>query len=149
MRGGCDRVRQANEYDDERLQILARADYFAGNHVISAGLEYEDFSLRNLFISGGARGRFVFDSFDDLVDSTALVRYESVPSSISDDPAVTWGLEKWSLFLQDSVQVSSDLEISFGLRYEAYSQSTPTARAAIQTSTAATCSCPVSASAGI
>ena len=121
--GGCDRFRQANEYDDERLQILARADYFAGNHVISAGLEYEDFSLRNLFISGGARGRFVFDSFDDLVDSTALVRYESVPSSISDDPAVSWGLEKWSLFLQDSVQVSSDLEISFGLRYETYSQS--------------------------
>jgi len=121
--GGCDRFRQANEYDDERLQVLAQADYFMGDHVISAGIEYEDFSLRNLFISGGARGRFIYESYDDLINETAEVRYESVPSSISNDPAVTWGLEKWSLFLQDAVQISSDLEISYGLRYEKYEQS--------------------------
>ena len=121
--GGCDRFRQANEYDDERLQILAKADYFVGDHVISAGLEYEDFSLRNLFISGGARGRFVYGSYNDLITGSPLVRYESVPASISNDPAVTWGLEKWSLFVQDAVQISSDLEISYGLRYETYAQS--------------------------
>lgn len=121
--GGCDRFRQANEYDDERLQILAKADYFVGDHVISAGLEYEDFSLRNLFLSGGARGRFVYEGYDALINQTAAVSYESVPASISNDPAVTWGLEKWSLFVQDSVQIASDLEISYGLRYETYEQS--------------------------
>jgi len=120
---GCDRFRQANEFKDERLQFLAKADYSVGDHVVTGGMEYEDFSLRNLFISGGARGRFQYDSYDDLVIGLADVNYQNDVSNDANNAAANWGYKKWTLFLQDTWQVSQDLEVGFGIRYERYDQS--------------------------
>lgn len=121
--GGCDRFRHANEFDDERLQILARADYFVGDHVVSAGLEFEDFSLRNLFISGGARGRFFYNSLADLTAGVADVNYQNDISNDSNNAAASWGYEKLTLFVQDTMQLSPTFELSVGLRYETFDQS--------------------------
>lgn len=125
--GGCDRFRHANKFNDERLQVLAKADYFAEDHVISFGLEYEDFSLFNLFISGGANGRFQYDSFADLLTGTADVNYQNDTSNDANNAAASWGYEKLTLFVQDTFQVSPDFELGVGIRYEKFDQSdTPT-----------------------
>jgi len=120
---GCDRFRHANEFNDERLQIMAKADYFVGNHVVSAGLEFEDFSLFNLFISGGARGRFQYDSLADLMIGTADVNYQNDTSNDFNNAAASWGYEKLTLFIQDTIQISPTFELGLGIRYETFDQS--------------------------
>ncbi|MHA7873665.1 MAG: outer membrane beta-barrel protein, partial [Hyphococcus sp.] len=51
VRAGCDRFRHGNEFDDSRLQVFAAADYQWGDHVTTFGGEFEDYDLRNLFLS--------------------------------------------------------------------------------------------------
>ena len=121
--GGCDRFRHANEFDDERTQVLLKADYFVGDHVVSFGGEFEDFSLRNLFISGGARGRFQYDGYDDLIVGLADVNYQNDISNDLNAAAATWGYKKWTIFIQDSWQISPTFELGLGIRYETYDQS--------------------------
>ena len=119
--GGCDRFRHANVFEDERLQLFASGDYVWGDHLITAGLEYEDYSLFNVFVSS-SNGRFIFNNLDDIRNGTARVEYQNAPSNNVNDGAAAWGLEKFTLFAQDTWQVRNDLELGFGFRWEFYSQ---------------------------
>lgn len=119
--GGCDRFRHANVFEDERLQLFASGDYVWGDHLITAGLEYEDYSLFNLFVSS-ANGRFIFNDLDDIRNGTARVEYQNAPSNNVNEGAAAWGLEKFTLFAQDTWQIRNDLELGFGFRWEFYSQ---------------------------
>jgi len=119
---GCDRFRHANEFNDERLQVLAKADYFLGDHVVTGGIEYEDFSLFNVFIQS-SRGRYQFNAYNGLVSGQAFISYQNAPTNNSNDGAAAWGYNRWTLFAQDAWQISQDLELTFGMRYERFSQS--------------------------
>lgn len=119
--GGCDRFRHANDFSDERLQLLAQGDYVLGNHLITAGFEYEDYSLFNLFISN-ANGRFIYRSLDEVVNNTPQIDYQNFRTNNSADGAAAWGYTKTTLFAQDTWQIRDDLELGFGLRWERYSQ---------------------------
>ncbi len=119
--GGCDRFRHANVFEDERLQFFASGDYALGDHLITAGLEYEDYSLFNLFVSS-ANGRFIFNDLDDIRNGTARVEYQNAPSNNVNDGAAAWGMEKFTIFAQDTWQIRNDLELGFGFRWEFYSQ---------------------------
>ena len=120
--GGCDRFRHANNFDDERLQVMAKADYFVGDHVVTAGIEYENFELFNQFVQSSL-GRFQYDGVGGLTSQTADIAYNNATTNNAVDGAATWGYDKWTLFLQDSIQLSSNFEVSFGLRYERFDQS--------------------------
>ena len=121
--GGCDRFRHANEFTDERLQVMAKADYFIGDHVVTAGVEYEDFSLFNLFVQS-SRGRFTFGDFTELQTNTGVsVSYQNALSNVASDGAAAWGYDRWTFFVQDVWQITPDFELGFGLRYETFSQS--------------------------
>lgn len=120
--GGCDRFRHSNEYSDKRTQVLAKADYFVGDHVVSVGTEYEDFSLFNLFVSD-SRGTFFYDTYDDLINGAAFVQYQNDTSNDANNAAASWGYKKWVLFAQDSWHLTPDLEVGFGIRYATFNQS--------------------------
>ena len=77
---GCDRFRHANEFEDERTQFFASADYLWGDHVTTFGAEYEEYELFNLFVPA-SRGRFRFFGYDDLINGEARVDYINVPSN--------------------------------------------------------------------
>jgi len=119
--GGCDRFRHANEFDDERLQLFAQGDYTFGDHLITFGAEYEDYSLRNLFIAS-SNGRFIYNDVDDILNNTPQIDYVNVPSNNAASGAAEWSLQKYTFFIQDTWQVRNDLEVGFGLRYERYAQ---------------------------
>ncbi|MDT8409857.1 MAG: TonB-dependent receptor [Wenzhouxiangellaceae bacterium] len=121
LTAGCDRFRHANDFSDERLQLFLSGDYFVGNHVITAGAEWEDYDLFNLFVER-SRGRFTFDSLDDLIAGDAAVEFRSVPSLEPNDAAAAWGYEKLSLFAGDRWAITPDFELSYGLRYERFIQ---------------------------
>ncbi len=119
---GCDRFRHANAYSDERLQIQAKADYFVGRHVITGGLDYEDFTLFNLFVQDSL-GRFIYEGSDDLINNVADVSYRNATSNNSNDAAASWGYSRLALFIQDEIQLTPDFSLSLGLRYETFDQS--------------------------
>ena len=118
---GCDRFRHANDFSDDRLQIFASGDYFVGDHVITAGVEWEEYNLFNLFVER-SQGRFTFNNFNDLINGNARVEYRSVPSLNPNDAAAEWGYDTLSLFVGDKWAITPDFELSYGLRYERFIQ---------------------------
>jgi hypothetical protein len=121
LTGGCDRFRHANDFEDERLQFFSRANYTLNDHQISAGIEYENYDLFNLFVER-SNGEFVFNDLDDLLNRNAFVTYRNNPSNDANDAAADWGFSKLSLSLQDQWQVLSNLSVNYGLRYERFMQ---------------------------
>ncbi|RFF28793.1 TonB-dependent receptor [Wenzhouxiangella sp. 15181] len=119
---GCDNFRHANAFDDERLQVFASGEYFMGDHLITFGTEYQQYDLFNAFIPF-SNGDFQFDSYDDLVNRTADVFYSNVSSNDAQQGAAQWGYDHWAFFVQDTWSVTSDFELSYGLRYERFDQS--------------------------
>ena len=119
---GCDRFRHANDYSDTRSQFFVSGDYLLDRHVLKGGFEHERFDLFNLFVPASA-GRFVFNGFDDIVNRTARIDYVNVPSNVAADGAAAWEYTKNTLFIQDTWQVHDLAEVTFGVRYEMFSQS--------------------------
>ncbi len=119
--GGCDRFRHANEYDDTRLTLFGSADYSAGNHVLTLGGEYEQFELRNVFIAS-SNGRFIFNNVQDIINGTARIEYVNVPSNNASTGAAEWGVDRFTIFGQDTWQVLPELELQGGFRWEFFSQ---------------------------
>jgi len=121
LTAGCDRFRHANDFSDERLQLFLSGDYFVGDHVITAGVEWEEYELFNLFVER-SRGEFVFNGLDDLIDGNATVGFRSVPSLDPNDAAAEWSYDKLSLFVGDKWAITPEFELSAGLRYERFIQ---------------------------
>ena len=119
---GCDRFRHANDYSDTRRQVFLSADYLMDQHLVKVGYENENFELFNLFVQSSA-GRFRFNDFNDLIERTARVDYNNVPSNVGTDGGVNWGFTKHTLFVQDTFQFGESLELSLGARYERIQQS--------------------------
>ncbi len=119
--GGCDRFRHANEFDDERLQLLVQGDYALGDHLITAGVEYEEYSLRNLFLAS-SNGRFIYRSLDQITNNTPQIDYVNFRTNNASDAAAEWGLEKFTLFAQNTWQAADNLEVGFGVRWEFFTQ---------------------------
>ena len=119
---GCDNFRHANEFDDERLEILASGEYVAGDHVLTFGTEIDQYELFNLFVPF-SRGDFIFESADQLINNNPLgVFYSNVSSNNANDGAAEWGYDRIALFLQDSWAITPNFELSYGLRYERFEQ---------------------------
>jgi hypothetical protein len=120
---GCDRFRHANEFSDDRLQIFASGDYFIGDHILTFGVEYEEYNLFNLFVSA-SNGVSIFTDPQSLLNrSPAEFQYQNVPSNNARDGSAEWGYERLSFFFQDRWAITPDFELSLGLRYEELSQS--------------------------
>lgn len=118
--GGCDRSRHANEYNDSRLQLFGSADYTIGDHVLTFGGEYQDFELYNLFVER-TNGNFVFNNATNLLNNIADITYRNDVSNDKTAAASAWGYQTWAAFVQDSWQVTPDLAVDFGVRYERFS----------------------------
>jgi len=119
--GGCDRFRHANEYNDDRLQMLAQGDYTFGDHLITFGAEYEQFNLFNLFIPA-SNGRFIYRDVTEILNNTPQIDYINVQSNVAADGAASWGYDQVAFFLQDTWQYNAELELGFGVRYERFTQ---------------------------
>jgi outer membrane receptor for ferrienterochelin and colicin len=130
--GSCDRFRHANEFEDERLQLFGAANYIWGDHFITVGGEFENYSLRNLFVPN-SNGQFTFSptevndvvtvtAFENLLNRTADVSYDNSVSNNARDGQAEWEYNKVSLFAQDVWQITPDFRLDYGFRYEVYQQ---------------------------
>ncbi len=110
--------RSSNELNQTIDQVRLKADYLLGDHKFTAGYELDRLQVFNLFVPN-AVGTFEFDSIDDLANRQAseIEANGSFSGDINDAAAEFTRLIN-TFYIQDEWQVTSDLKVSAGLRYD-------------------------------
>jgi hypothetical protein len=122
------------EYYDTRVQFNDNISWLRGAHSIKAGVEYNRVNSVQTFI-GFANGRYIFDStagfLEDLRNHTnnhvLLYLQQAGVGDISVEEAGTQSIPQTEpgVFIQDSWQATPNLNLQFGLRWEAQLQPDP------------------------
>ncbi len=118
---GSDDSRQANDLDWEQMSIILRGTYYMDNgHVLSFGYERDELDIFNVFVQH-TETEIRFNSIDDFRNGLAgAIYYNNAPSGNPTDAAAVWGYEVNSLYFQDEFDLTDDLVVTAGLRYEWY-----------------------------
>ncbi|HEV7239048.1 MAG TPA: TonB-dependent receptor [Thermoanaerobaculia bacterium] len=122
------------EYYDTRIQFVDNVSWLRGSHSIKAGAEFNRVNSVQTFL-GFANGRYIFDStagfLDDLAHGTnnhvLLYLQQAGVGNISVEEAGTQSIpqNEYSVFVQDSWQATPDLNVQYGLRWDAQKQPDP------------------------
>ncbi|MBO6505984.1 MAG: TonB-dependent receptor [Kordiimonadaceae bacterium] len=112
--------RSANQLDTRVDQVKVAGDYVTGDHTISFGYELDRLEVFNLFIIN-ATGTVFFDSVEDLeAGNVALIRQNGSFTLDPLDAGADFARNIHSLYAQDEWQVTDNLQIVAGLRYDFY-----------------------------
>jgi hypothetical protein len=131
---GPDEFRHANFLTNDLDQAKIKGVYFAGDHTISGGVEFETLDIFNIFLPR-SQGLYIFrptvvggttvstgiDNFRNGV-ATSL-SYGNAFTNNANDGAAAFGYDVLGFFLQDQWRITPDVEIQYGLRYETFSSS--------------------------
>ncbi len=122
------------EYYDTRIQFNDNASWLRGSHSIKAGAEFNRVNSVQTFL-GFANGRYIFDStagfLEDLANHTnkhvLLYLQQAGVGNISVEEAGTQSIpqNEYGVFLQDSWQATPNLNLQYGLRWDAQKQPDP------------------------
>jgi hypothetical protein len=122
------------EYYDTRIQLNDNVSFLRGAHSIKAGAEYNRVNSVQTFL-GFANGRYIFDStagfLADLQNHTnnhvLLYLQQAGVGNISVEEAGTQSIPQTEpgAFVQDSWQATPNLNVQYGLRWEAQLQPDP------------------------
>ncbi len=118
---GPDVSRHSNDLNTENLSVDFSAKLQAGDHSLRFQLGYTDVSVFNLFLQRSL-GDFYFDSLADFAAGNAnRLRFSgAVPSLNPDDAAASFGTQNWTFGIQDDWQVTPNLLMTYGLRYDLF-----------------------------
>ncbi|HET8899149.1 MAG TPA: TonB-dependent receptor, partial [Rhodanobacteraceae bacterium] len=116
---------QANILDVKTLNAAWAGTYYAGDHTIKGGFDYERDTTYNLFL----QNYFGSYTFEDGNGMTGLENFEagnyyqyrySRPSDglSLNDVAANFELKQWGVFLQDTWQVTNNLSVQYGVRVD-------------------------------
>jgi hypothetical protein len=122
---GPDDSRQSNDLDYDTTTFKFAGTYYLDEHVITAGYEYEEVNVFNLFMQH-TQGEFRFDSIDDFEagDAARIYYNNSAGTNNPNDAAAEFGFAQHSLYIQDEYDfIDYDLSLTFGLRYDMYTSS--------------------------
>lgn len=119
---GPDDSRQSNDLNWERLDFKLAGTYYTGDHKITAGVEYEEQDVFNLFMQHTV-GEYRFNSISDFEAGlpSAIYYNNSAGTNNPADAGANFNFSVLSLYLQDEFYVTDDIKLKLGLRYEEYS----------------------------
>jgi hypothetical protein len=115
--------RSSNDLKYDIEQIKLAADYVAGDHTLTFGIERESRSFFNLFIPN-ATGTIVFADMQDFLDGAASSI--NMEGSFTQDPldaAAVFDVDVDTFYLQDEWQVNDAVTVIAGVRFDEYSAS--------------------------
>lgn len=119
---GPDRFRHGNELDQEFFQVKAKGTYVTGDHTLTFGFEREEVDVDNLFAQN-AEGSYLFDGVENFRNGIVEnLIYDNAVTNDENDLRAIFGYAVNSVYLQDSWDVSSTLNVKGGLRYDIYQQ---------------------------
>lgn len=118
--------RSANKLTTTKDQFKIKADYQMGDHLLTGGYEYETLDVFNLFIIN-ASGTVFFGGADttEMIDNLEAGAAYEIRSGVSfttdpNDAAAAFTRDIHSVFLQDQWDITDNLQLIFGLRYDWY-----------------------------
>ena len=115
---GPDQFRHSNSLDNSTIHAKASANYLAGNHLFTAGVEYEQLHIDNLFIAA-TNGAATYTSLAAFEAMTPLsISYSNATTLNPVDGAANWHAGTITSYLQDQLKLGSELTITGGLRFE-------------------------------
>lgn len=117
---GPGEFRSANALNTTLDQIKFKADYVFGAHTFTAGYEFDNLDVFNLFAPNSV-GTFEFDSIADLAAGQAsFIEATGSFSGDINDAAAEFTRNIHSLYIQDEWTVNPYLTFLAGLRYDFY-----------------------------
>ena len=118
---GGDDSRQSNELNYELFSFKLKGDYEVGDHVLTLGVEREEFDVFNLFVQE-TDGEFRFDSIDDFRagDLERIIYENAAGTNDPNDGAGEFGYEVTTLYAQDVWQATPDVSVTAGVRWDYY-----------------------------
>lgn len=124
--GGTDNFSGQNVLDQDALEFTNDLTIPLGAHTLTLGTNNELTKFSNLFVRN-AFGTYTFNSFEDLQEGRPA-RYEysylvpdvdpRTPGDQPGKPRSEFGINRFSLYLQDRWSPRDNLNLTFGLRYE-------------------------------
>ncbi len=119
---GPDDSRQANDLNWDNLTFKFAGTYLLGDHTITAGIEYEDLDVFNLFMQHRI-GEYRFNSISDFEAGLADRIYYNNAAGTNDpnDVAASFSFQTTTLYVQDEFYATDDLTLLVGLRYDKWS----------------------------
>jgi outer membrane receptor for ferrienterochelin and colicin len=128
VRWGADEFRHANELATTNTQAQFSGEYLLGDHLLKAGVQWQQTDVFNLFVPG-SDGVYYFDSIADFTAGRANeLRYRNALTGNAEDAAANFSYDVLSLFVQDSWDITSDLSVEYGIRYDTYTVNDTPAR---------------------
>ncbi|HVE72412.1 MAG TPA: carboxypeptidase regulatory-like domain-containing protein [Thermoanaerobaculia bacterium] len=122
------------EYYDTRIQFNDNVSFLRGAHSVKLGAEYNRVSSVQTFL-GFANGRWVFDSTEGFLEDVRnktnkhvlLYLQQAGVGDISVEEAGTQSIPQTepAFFIQDAWQVTPNLNLQYGMRWEAQIQPDP------------------------
>jgi len=120
---GPDRSRHANELRNTTNSFGAEANYLAGSHLVTGGVQLETTDVFNLFLQD-VNGRAFYDTISAFENRTPnRLTYQNAITNNRDDAAAKWNYGVTTLYLQDEWQLTSALTLRGGVRSEFYDAS--------------------------
>ena len=118
---GPDVSRHSNKLNTDNLSIDLTARVEAGNHSVRFMAGYTKVNTFNLFLQRSL-GDIYFDSLADFTAGNAnRLRYaNAVPSNDANDAAAEFSTTNWTFGVQDDWQLSDNVQLSAGLRYDLF-----------------------------
>ncbi len=118
---GPDQFRQANVLRTSDLAGEFVANYrFADTHLIKVGYQYKGIDIYDLFVQQ-AHGVYYFDSVADFNAGLAnQLQYGNAFSGNPVDAAAKLSYQVHSIFAQDSLDITPNFTVNYGLRYDLY-----------------------------
>ncbi|KQZ69063.1 Oar protein [Rhodanobacter sp. Root561] len=116
---------QANILDVKTLNAAWAGTYYAGDHTIKGGFDYERDTTYNLFLQNYF-GSYTFEDGNGLSGLENFAngdyyqyRYSRPADGLSlNDVAANFELKQWGVFLQDTWQVTNNLSVQYGIRVD-------------------------------
>lgn len=117
VRLGEDRNRHENEINTKKYTASFFGTYYAGDHTIKGGFDYQKTDALNLY-GRDLHGYYVFDSIEDFRTGNYDSYTVKVPADgfTVADTAASIKFSQISPFLQDTWQVNDNLSMTYGVR---------------------------------
>ncbi len=122
---GTEYSSQANVLKTKTLNFAWAGTYYAGDHTIKGGFDYERDKIYNLFLQN-YYGSYIFEDGDGntglenfLAGNYYQYRYNRPADGLSvGDVAANFTTKQWGVFLQDTWQVTNNLSLQYGVRVD-------------------------------
>jgi len=122
---GPDDSRQSNDLDYDTTMAKFAGTYYLDQHTITAGYEYENLEIFNLFVQH-TQGEWRFNNVEDFENGFADRVYYNNAAGTNDpnDAAASFEYAQHTFYVQDEYAFSDiDATLTFGLRYDKYTSS--------------------------